>query len=397
MSSIMRLALPVLAVASTAYAASCSVSATTTIQSGGDASALASCSTFSGSIAIATGASGDFALNGIQKLEGNLVANECPNITSITGDSLETLDGDFELTDTTSLNTIGFPKLTTVGTLKWISVSVLSTINFPAEITKADGIDIENTQLQDLTGINLKTVGDVKIVNNKFITAIDMQLTNITGVLLFQGNNANLAVKLLSLKSANNLTFQSCSSIEVPSLSTLGDSLNLQSNTLESFAAPNLTKIGNSLIVDDNVKLSNLSFPILTAVAKALQIANNTVLGKIDGLPKLKTIGADLDFHGNFSEVSLPSLTDVTGTFNIQSQGDIQGTCDSKFKPLSNQGGSGHIQGKYTCVGQVANPGGEGSSPTPTGSGAKKTNAASPLNVQAGALSFAGLAAALFL
>jgi hypothetical protein len=86
------------------------------------------------------------------------------------------------------------------------------------------------------------------------------------------------------------------------------------------------------------------------------------------------------------------------GTFNIQSTGDIQATCDKDFKPKNSQkGGTGRIQGKYTCVGSVSNPGGEGTTPTPTGSGAKKTGAASSLNVQAGALSFAGLAAAFFL
>ncbi|KAF2786664.1 hypothetical protein K505DRAFT_330199 [Melanomma pulvis-pyrius CBS 109.77] len=394
MSPLMRLALPVLAAASAAYAASCSISATTTIQSGGDASALASCTTFSGSIAIATGAAGPLALNGIKRIAGTLSANNNSALTTLSSDSLESID-QFELTDVTALSEINFPKLSTVKTLKWISVSVLA--NLVSAITSADGIDIENTKLQSLSGINLETVGDIKIVNNIFITEIEMQVTNITGVLIFEGNNADLTIKLADLKAANNMTFQSCSSIEVPALASLNDSLVLLKNTFDSFIAPNLTKIGNSLVINDNNKLTNISFPLLTGVSRALQIANNTELGKIDGLPKLAKIGADLDFHGNFSEVSLPSLTDVTGTFNIQSTGDIQNTCDTKFKPMSNQGGTSRIQGKYTCIGSVANPGGEGTTPTPTGSGAKKTGAASSLNVQAGALSFAGLAAAFFL
>ncbi|KAI7389378.1 hypothetical protein KC332_g14309, partial [Hortaea werneckii] len=52
--SAIRYIAPALAAVGHAAAQSCSVSATTTIQNGGDASAIASCSTFSGSIAIAT-------------------------------------------------------------------------------------------------------------------------------------------------------------------------------------------------------------------------------------------------------------------------------------------------------------------------------------------------------
>lgn len=393
MFAFIKIALPVLATASTAYAA-CSISATTTIQNSGDASALASCSTFSGNIAIATGATGPLAIDGVQKITGNLVAETNPNVTVLSGDSLEEIEGDFKLQDVRSLNSISFPQLSTVGTLKWISVSVLSTLELA--ITQADGIDIENTQLQSLVGINLETVGDVKIVNNKFINEITMQVTNITGALVFEGNNPELVVKLDQLKAANNLTFQGCSSIDLPVLTSLNDSLVLLKNSLESFIAPNVTTIGNSLIVNDNTELTNVSFPQLTEVSRALQIANNTALEAIDGLPKLKKIGADLDLHGNFSELALPSLSDVIGTFNIQSTGDIQGTCDEQFKPLSTQGGSGRIQGKYTCVGKVINPGGEGTTPSTTG-GTSPTGAASSLNAQAGALSFAGFFAAFLL
>jgi hypothetical protein len=86
-------------------------------------------------------------------------------------------------------------------------------------------------------------------------------------------------------------------------------------------------------------------------------------------------------------------LNDVKGAFNIQSTGDVQGTCDNTFKPLHDKG---KIQGKYFCQGSVANPGGQGTTPTVTGGQAKKTGAASALNVQGNAM-LVGLAAAFFL
>ena len=90
--------------------------------------------------------------------------------------------------------------------------------------------------------------------------------------------------------------------------------------------------------------------------------------------------------------VSLPALDDVKGSFNIQSTGDIQGTCDSDFKKLKS---SSKIQGPYTCVGKVNNPGGEGTTPTSSADGSKKSGAASADKVQ-GSVLLAGLAAAMF-
>lgn len=94
----------------------------------------------------------------------------------------------------------------------------------------------------------------------------------------------------------------------------------------------------------------------------------------------------------NDRRIELPALTEVAGTFNIQSTGQVQDTCDDVFEPLKK---NGSIRGSFTCVGEVANPGGEGSTPTVTG-GPKKTNAATPLDVTSGSLLF-GLAAAFFL
>lgn len=91
--------------------------------------------------------------------------------------------------------------------------------------------------------------------------------------------------------------------------------------------------------------------------------------------------------------IELPSLGDVKGAFNIQSTGDVQGTCDDVFTPLADKN---KIKGEFTCYGSVENPGGEGSTPVVTGSNPKKTGAASAVGVSGSAL-LAGLAAIFFL
>lgn len=397
MSPLARFVLPALAAASTAYAASCSVSATTTIQNSGDATGLASCKTFSGSIAIATGTTDNIDLNGVALIKGDLVAKNVSQLQQLGGDSLEEITGTFLLDDVQVLNTVSFPKLTKVDTLKWNALPNLQTLNFVAGISEAAVIDIQNTQLQNLEGIDVKEIDTFTLANNRYISEVNMQLGNVNNLLVLEANNPEITVSFPNLEWAFNMTFRNCSSVEVPSLEKLNGSIGFYGNVLKSFAAPNLTEIGGALAFVSNTELTNISLPQLTEVSGALQIANNTKLSKINGFPKLKTIGGALDFNGNMSEVALPSLNDVKGTFNIQSTGDIQGTCDDTFEPLKKKN---KIQGDFTCVGAVANPGGEGTTPTVTGGSAKKTGspgAAANVQVQGAALGLVGLAAAFLL
>ncbi|KAF2117768.1 GPI-anchored cell wall organization protein Ecm33 [Lophiotrema nucula] len=394
MSPLTRYVLPALAAASSAYA-SCSVSGTTTIQNSGDATALASCTnTFSGSVAIATGTTDSIALDGVGTIDGDLIVNNNSAITSLSADSLTEITGKFNLDTVQVLSTVNFPKLKKVDSIVWNALPNLQTPTFNGPITQVGTLDIQNTQLQSLEGINLETVDKVTIANNRYISDISMQLGNVSTSLILEANNPEVNVTFPNLIWAFNLTFRNCSSVSLPSLETLNGSMGFYGNIFESFIAPNLTKVGGALAFVSNAEVTNISLPLLTEVTGTVQIANNTKLSGIDGVPQLKTIGGALDFSGNFSKLEIPALNDVKGAFNVQSTGDVQQTCDSDFKPLKDKG---KIQGKYFCQGSVANPGGEGTTPVATGAGAKKTGAASSLNVDANALGLIGLAAAFLL
>lgn len=392
MSSLYRIALPVLAVAGSAYAA-CSHTATSTIQNQGDASAIASCKTFSGNIAVKTDVAGVIALDGVQVIDGNVAVEDNNGIQQISGDSLEEITGDFVLRNSSALNGVNFPKLKGVGSLDFLGLPALQDLGFDAEIEKADRIRIENTELSSLDGINIETVETMFIANNKNINSIDMQLGNVTEALTLSTNNPLVNVTFSNMIWAANLTFRNCSSVELPSLESVNQSFSLIGNIFENFIAPNLTLVGGALVVSSNVELTNVSFPLLTEVKANLEVANNTKLREIK-FPKLQKIKSALDMNGNFSKIDLPALYEVGGAFNIQSTGEVQETCDEVFEPLSKNGSI--KSNEFTCKGFVANPGGEGSTPTVTGAGAKKTNAATPLEVTGGSLLF-GLAAAFFL
>ncbi|OCK93935.1 uncharacterized protein K441DRAFT_562830 [Cenococcum geophilum 1.58] len=392
--SILRFVLPALAAAGTAFA-SCSISGTTTIQNSGDATALASCKTFAGSIAIATGTTDIINIGNVQTITGDLVVSNASSITSIGGDSLETIKGTFQLDEVQVLSTLSFPQLTTVGTILWNALPNLQQLTFTTGVQMVSTVNIQNTELNSLNGINVKTVDTLYIANNRYLGDITMQLANVNTSLILEANNPAMNVSFPNLISAFNMTFRNCSSVDTPSLASLNGSMGFFGNDILSYSAPNLTEVGGSLSFVSNTQLTNISLPQLTRLGGGFQISNNTELKTIDGFPKLKTIVGALDFNGNFTDVELPSLGDVRGAFNIQSSGDISKAC-SNFQSLKS---SSVIKGSYQCAGLQSKPGGAGTTPTGTasGAGASKTGAAGRLDVSSGAvMGMSGVLAAMF-
>lgn len=364
-----------------------------TIQNAGDATALATCSTFSGSIAIATGTTDDIAINGVKEINGDLIAENNSNMKRLSADSLEKLDGALNLDGLTRLYAVDFPKLKSVQSIKWNALPNLQSIGFTAEVDSADKIDIQNTALRSLQGINIEEAETIFIANNGYINEINMQLGNVSDSLTFADNNEKLAVSLPNLIWATNLTFRFIGSLEMPSLETLNGSLGLYNNGFDSFAAPNLTSIGEALAIVANEQLSNISFPLLTKITDNLQIANNTNLTSVDGFPKLTSIGGAFDISGNMSTVETPELDSVKGAFNLQSTDNVTEACNF-YKALKDKK---LIQGKYYCSGKLVNPGTNGNNPTSQSDGSSKTGAATSLSAVNGALGLAAMAAVFLL
>ncbi|KAK3642436.1 cell wall protein Ecm33 [Elasticomyces elasticus] len=392
-----RYLVPALAIAGRA-AAQCSA-ATTTIQNQGDASAIAACSTFSGSIAIATGTTDNIALDGVQRITGSLIANNATSITGLSASSLERIDDTFSLTQLTVLTTLNFPRLTIVGTIDWQALPALQGLSFTTGVQQAGSVSIQNTQLNTLDGINLEMVDTMTIANNPYLNDINMQLGNITQSLIIEANGRNVSAIFPNLEWAYNMTLRNVSTMSIPSLASINGSMGFYANFFESISGPNLTTVGGSLSFVSNEAMTNLSFPELTTVNGGLQVANNTALEEVNGFPALKTVGGALDFNGNFTSVELPEISDIRGAFNLQSAADISSSCDH-FQPLS--GSNNVIKGTYTCSGGEAAPGGTGTLSPGTNTGgsgsSSSASASSSANVVyiSGATGLMGVIAAIF-
>lgn len=291
----------------------CSTSGTTTISASSDATALASCSTYSGSVAIETGLSTPTDSNGhqqlevghIQKIDGNLTVTNLDQLTQLSFPALQSVIG-FELGALNSLAECSFPALSTVTQLNFTALASLQQLDFGnTGITKASSVLITNTGLTSLNGIsNLKSVDIFNVNNNQALTDITLEVTSIKNSLDIEANDilaSGLTTSFPLLETAQNMTFRNCSVILLPSLVNVTEDLGFYGNNFQNFTAPNLTTAG-ALVFVDNTELTNISLPALTSINGTYQIANNTKLSEIDGFQALSVVTGALDFSGNFTE-----------------------------------------------------------------------------------------------
>lgn len=283
-------------------AAQCGSGGTTTIQSNADATGLAGCTTYSGSIAIATGTTDNIQLSGIRTITGSLIANNVTQMTSLSASSLQQIGDSFSLTSLTILSTLSFPQLTKVDTIEWTALPALQGLSFSTGVQEVSMLTIDNTQLNSLDGINLQVVDTMSVTNNPYLTSVNMQLGNVTKSMTLGANGRDLDAEFPNLMWAYNMTIRNASTVSIPSLASVNGSLGFYSDGFENLTAPNLTSVGGSLSFVSCNAVTNISMPELTTIGGGFQLANNTKLAKVDGFPALKTVGGALDFSGVFTE-----------------------------------------------------------------------------------------------
>ncbi|EGS18333.1 putative cell wall protein [Thermochaetoides thermophila DSM 1495] len=343
--------LPVLAAVGSAVAQSSCKATTTTVASQAEATKIASCKKFEGSVVV-TG-DGGIDLSGPSEITGDLKVFNISNLDYITSSTLRKVGGKFTLQALEKLNRVEFPSLTEVGSLTFQALPALDAVTL-GPLSKADEVAISDTFTSRVDMINVTTIRSLDINNNKRLTSFVSALQTVTGALKISANGIGLGleVELPNLIWANELAIANVTTFDVPSLRVVNGSARFDSNFFESFIAPNLTHTekGDISFVG-NGALTNLSFPVLTELGGGLLIANNTELEEIDAFPKLRKVGGAVKLRGSFKDVDFPSLEVVLGAFDVSSTEDIRKVCD-KLKELApaHQGGNGKVEGTFTCT-----------------------------------------------
>merc|ERR1711939_233213 len=309
-----------------------------------------------------------FSFPSVRRITGDLTATGAQNVSSMGADSLESIGGTFGLDNLQTLNTL----------------------NFPQNIRSARSLNIQNTFLSTLNGINLQEVDTIYIANNNLLQDISFQVSNLTGTINIESNGDQLQLAFPNLITASNITFRDIPSISVPSLTNTSGSLGFYESSFETLNLPNLTEVGGTLAINTNSRLNNITAPVLERVTGGVQVQNNTVLEEIT-FPALTTVTGATDMYGNFTSVSLPALKDNRGAFNLQSTADISSSCNV-FDDM--HGPSDVIKGKYQCRGSLTNPG-NASTTASGGSGSSSSGAANHMGFTPAALGLSGVLAAM--
>ncbi|KAH9900112.1 hypothetical protein F4778DRAFT_740133 [Xylariomycetidae sp. FL2044] len=284
------------------------------------------------------------------------------------------------MTNVTKVSSLSFPALGEVGSIDWATLNALPEPTFGTPgITKAKSVTIADTFIENIDGINVDSLTDMNINNNRRLTKFSTSIKSLSNLLQVQANGLNLTMEMPNLEWIANMTIANVTSFSVPSLHTVNGSMRFDSNYFETFNAANLTQISEGdLSFVSNSDLTNITIPNLESVGGGFTIANNTALSAIDGFGALKTVGGAVKLRGSFTEVTL-DLEDVKGAMEVASTEDITSSCDT----LSSYEG-GVVQGDYSCRGkdESANEDTSDASSDSSGSGSDdKTGAASPIGV----------------
>ena len=271
---------------------------------------MASCTTFSGSVALQTGAASNqntVSLDGVKSITGSLSYQDDSSVQSLQAGQLQSV-GDLQLGNLTALSTLSMPALAQCANLNFTSLSALAALGFGTPgLKKASTILITNTNLADLKGINqIAQVDSFSISNNRFLSQISLDVKAMKGSIDIGANEVQSGGQTISfpnLETADQMTFRNASKISLPSLANVSQNLGFYENTIQSLATPNLTFAGGIVFVY-NSQLTNISMPMLTTINGTngtYQIANNTKLSSIDGFENLSNVKGSLDFSGNFT------------------------------------------------------------------------------------------------
>jgi hypothetical protein len=273
------------------------------IQNQGDATALSSCSTVEGDVEISSEVQNTISLDGVERITGDLRCINASGLIGFSAPRLAIIDGRLDLQELQVLSTLQMDSLAQVLTIKWKSLPALQSLAFTRGVSKVTNIQVSDTGLTSLNGLELDTVGRMDINNNKYLETVDVNnMANVTESISFEANSKSLNIKLPNLEFAANMTFKNVSGVEVPSLTFVNGSIGFYSNAFQTISLPNLTETGQALVFQDCPSLTNISAPMLKKVGAALNINDNAKLIKIDGFPALEVIAGALDVTGSFDE-----------------------------------------------------------------------------------------------
>ncbi|KAM3435297.1 hypothetical protein NHJ13734_005631 [Beauveria thailandica] len=314
------------------------------------------CDTIDAKVTVSPSLQGNLQIEGPKTFKQDFVISNTSSLLSISSSSLQAIGGEFLVEDAGLLASVDLQKLTKLNKLTFRRLGQLNKLTFSSSgVSQASSVDIADTFLSDISGLNLATVDSLTINNNRRLAKFNSNLVNITKTLILTNNGNDMQVNLTDLQSAYEIQVSNIKSLDTPALKEIQNGIKFDTNpNLETYQAANLTNVGTSknggsVSFINNGKLTNISFPYLKTISGDLTIVNNTNLNEITGFPELKSV-ENMLLGGTFENAELPKLDDVKGTINVKSTSNLTDVCKF-FNGLKGK----VVQGKVNCAGGLDN------------------------------------------
>ncbi|KAG0245478.1 hypothetical protein BGW41_000105 [Actinomortierella wolfii] len=319
-----------------------------------DLATVAECSTFSGTLTVMGPGVTSIVLPKWTSLTGtlNVTSNRYLNAIELSG--LRSMTGIISIFNNTILSSISVPNLASLNSLEVIAAPNLRHLALP-KVESVNTLKIEDTGVDNSGPVpwtNITKAEVIGVSNNKFLRSIVMpQLTSVNKFLmvaangLMEGHGEGSTLLVSNLTTCADCTFRHLTELDISSLTKVSSALAIDETNLTAVNAPKLKSVGQTMSIVACHRLTNASFPELTAIGGALQIANNTNLVNVDGFGKLAEIGGVLDVRGAIANMSFPLMRSIQGGLTVMSSSDFD--CSS----LANV--KAGTRGKIQCQAKV--------------------------------------------
>ncbi|CAG8627997.1 9231_t:CDS:2, partial [Ambispora gerdemannii] len=318
-----------------------------------DLDGLQNCPTFSGTIAIISTPLKSLIIPHIQNLRGTIDVQNNPSLAMIAVPHLKNANN-FVLNENRALNIVDVPSMTQATTFSINGAPSLKSVNFPSRLGQIGNLELSNTGVKELNGVDAKEINSLRLTNNADLDNVSLTNTKSVGTISLSNNaKAGLHFDAQNLGELGEGEFKNLASTSFPSLTKVTSSLTFNENSMKSLEIPKLSEIGGTLQITSNGNLKSTAFSDLTHIGGTLFVLNNPQLANVDGFPNLAKVDAAVDITGSFDKMSMPALRDVRGGMNVQSSSNA-------FKCDTINGFKGNVvkgdDDNFTCVTGVMDP-----------------------------------------
>ncbi|CAG8618042.1 2271_t:CDS:2, partial [Ambispora gerdemannii] len=255
----------------------------------------------------------------IQNLRGNIEIQSNPVLTNISCPYLKNATN-IVVNNNHDLQSVQFPSLIAASSFNLNNSPLLGSLFFPARLTHVNNIEVTNTGIRNLDGVDEIAIKSLTLENNANLRQANFPALRKVNAVNVSGNRAKTFLFLAqNLVEIGQATIRNTASMDFAHLTKVSSNMKLEHNNFESLSIPNLETIGGTLNIASNNQLRSISLPKLNELG-SLVITENPHITKIDGFQNLERVHKIIDITGNYSIVSFPLLKNVDGGFNSQSR-----------------------------------------------------------------------------